>query len=754
MTARFIQHIVSEAQRRRSLTRLRDEDLNAGCSELHPKPIDITPSVFPARELPDTLSTRVVRPARADAEEHWPKASMMVQSMHNIKHQAVFEIAGNRQCIECLFHAELHDLDTIEAAVLNSFPHTVVAPAVRTPLGANHQVYDLIPDAPFYTCFTSYEDLPVSPLNVIFDILSQLPDDTWGAYQVICVPLPSECYELVQMFADAHWQASAPVGERVPPSYQRAPQEEVDFKAPRCRSLFAACMRILLPTDVPEANVRAFSASYVYGRRSLRLLTSSDYTASQIQQMATAKSAFHRGFVVNAVELTSILHLPFDGLDRQTPRQLLKQAPPGDRPQESSHYADVPIGLWAGDSATEVCLPIAMRVPHVQCMGVSRTGKSVLLSHLVMRKFLTGQATFVLDPHGDLVVSILRMVPKHRIDDVVVIDFGLERTPRVTIRSNVDLSNPSKIADDLSEGMRNVTISSDALYGVRMGWIFASLFFIYSVVPELSLPELRLLMSPSQRGKNLRNKVRAKVQHPIVRDFLTEIDATPYEALLPAMTRLSHLLLDEKNLRLFTLEENRISIGDIIRKAQLCLVNLNTAAIGKQRSSVLAGVIDTLITNNAIARGTLPYSQRQPPINVVVDEFHLTPVDVDAKLSGFAKLNYNLILSHQYTRQVEDQTREVLSTAGTRIFFRLRPEDAYMVGRELGIEPAELADLRRFEAIVRTEDEVVKILTPKPDFPDCDWSRQIMDNCLDKYYTDAPRPTSAKRAQLTFDTLT
>src|SRR5580700_78004 len=55
-------------------------------------------------------------------------------------------------------------------------------------------------------------------------------------------------------------------------------------------------------------------------------------------------------------------------------------------------------------------------------IGGSGTGKSTLLFNLIRQDIESGQGVAVLDPHGDLVDSLLRIIPEERIGDVVLID--------------------------------------------------------------------------------------------------------------------------------------------------------------------------------------------------------------------------------------------------------------------------------------------------------------------------------------------
>jgi hypothetical protein len=96
-----------------------------------------------------------------------------------------------------------------------------------------------------------------------------------------------------------------------------------------------------------------------------------------------------------------------------------------------------------------------------------------------------------------------------------------------------------------------------------------------------------------------------------------------------------------------------------------------------------------------------------------------------------------------------------MATAGTRIIFKTRRQDAEILGRDFEIPPEEFTSLRKFQAILKVEDEVVKINTPKPSFRKKNYSKEIMTNCLEKYYliNDEDKEISENKEQLFFDTL-
>ena len=61
---------------------------------------------------------------------------------------------------------------------------------------------------------------------------------------------------------------------------------------------------------------------------------------------------------------------------------------------------------------------------HLYVVGKSGTGKSKMLELLIKRDILAGKGVGVLDPHGDLVDNIMRVIPEHRMKDVIYFDPG------------------------------------------------------------------------------------------------------------------------------------------------------------------------------------------------------------------------------------------------------------------------------------------------------------------------------------------
>src|SRR5260221_8509380 len=61
---------------------------------------------------------------------------------------------------------------------------------------------------------------------------------------------------------------------------------------------------------------------------------------------------------------------------------------------------------------------------HMYILGKTGTGKSTLIANMVIADMMHGDGLALIDPHGDLAETVLRYVPKERMNDVVYFNPG------------------------------------------------------------------------------------------------------------------------------------------------------------------------------------------------------------------------------------------------------------------------------------------------------------------------------------------
>lgn len=149
-------------------------------------------------------------------------------------------------------------------------------------------------------------------------------------------------------------------------------------------------------------------------------LDSSDDFRARLELDILTRTSRRSGAILNLDELVSLVHLPSQSVrsDRLKRQELKTRLAP---PASSER------GLLLGHNEHQgvrktVSLSIEQRLRHTYLIGASGTGKSSLLLNLIQQDLEAGEGLAVLDPHGDLIDSILARIPDERLKDVVLFD--------------------------------------------------------------------------------------------------------------------------------------------------------------------------------------------------------------------------------------------------------------------------------------------------------------------------------------------
>ena len=127
-----------------------------------------------------------------------------------------------------------------------------------------------------------------------------------------------------------------------------------------------------------------------------------------------------RALILNTRELTSIYHFPTGAAVAPGLKFLrAKDAPaPAGLPSEGIALGE---NVYRGQSL-EVKLSKDDRRRHLYIIGQTGTGKTTLLANMIKQDIESGEGVCVIDPHGDMVETILGYVPKNRHEDVIYFD--------------------------------------------------------------------------------------------------------------------------------------------------------------------------------------------------------------------------------------------------------------------------------------------------------------------------------------------
>lgn len=423
-------------------------------------------------------------------------------------------------------------------------------------------------------------------------------------------------------------------------------------------------------------------------------LTDQAYTAeSRIVDMLLRTS--HRtGMLVNSLELANLAHVPLVPL-RKVSRQRNTKAVPRSL---LSHAYCIGLNVHQGIES-EVTLSDEQRLRHVHVIGATGTGKSTLLHALMMEDTLLGNGFMCLDPHGDLIDTLLGTIPEDRMTDVVLIDPSDSEFPiGFNILSAHSELEKELLASDLVALFRRFSTS----WGDQMNSVFANaiLAFLYNTNGGTLADLRRFLIEAPFRSTILRTVTDPDIAYY----WQHEYPLLKSSSIGSILTRLDSFLRP-RVIRNMVCQQGSLDFAGLMDSQKIILVKLSQGLLGAENSLLLGAFIVSKLQQIAMSRQAQAKADRIP-FYCYIDEFHhFTTPSMNEILTGARKYGLGLILAHQNMQQMQQYDTDIangLLSAGTRICFRLGDTDAKRLQEGFASFSAEdLQNLATGEAIVR-----------------------------------------------------
>lgn len=327
------------------------------------------------------------------------------------------------------------------------------------------------------------------------------------------------------------------------------------------------------------------------------------------------------------------------------------------------------------------------RRQHMYVIGKTGTGKTTLLRNLVIQDIANGEGVCVVDPHGEFVEDLLKMIPKDRIDDVVYFNPG---DPDFHIGFNPLETSDPKYKHLVASGLMAIFTKIWAgVWSPRMEYILNN-----CVLALLDTPDSTLLGIPRLLvDKEFRSKVVANIKDPVVKAFWsTEYEAWKdqyrNEAIAPIQNKVGQFLSVTLVRNIVGQPKSTIDFFEIMNSGKILLVNVSKGRIGEDNSALLGAMVITKIQLSAMDRIRVPEDERVD-FYLYVDEFQNFATDSFANiLSEARKYRLCLTMAHQYIGQlvtdVSTKVRDaIFGNVGTQLIMRVGAADADFLAKEL-----------------------------------------------------------------------
>ena len=397
-----------------------------------------------------------------------------------------------------------------------------------------------------------------------------------------------------------------------------------------------------------------------------------------------------RSIVLNTEALASIYHFPISGVNDAPTIYWLeaRKAPaPSNIPKEGILLG---YNIYRGKK-TAVRIAREDRRRHLYTLGMTGTGKSVLIVGMCMQDIANGDGCCYIDPHGDAIEHILRRVPKERAEDVVLLDPG-------------DVSRPFGLnllefntQEQKTFAINEIMAIFDKLYDLKAtGGPMFEQYFKNAAALIMGDPEsgsTLLEISRVLADDEFRKYKLSKCADQLVKDFWEkEAQKAGGEASLANMvpyitSKMSPFISNDFVRPIISQQKSTIDFGDIMNSKKILLVNLPKGKIGQINSDLLGMIVIGKLLMTALARGDMPEDERKD-FYLYIDEFQNFLTDsMEIILSEARKYRLCLGIAHQYVGQLVKNGNTkfkdaIFGNVGTKCSFRIGVDDSEALTKE------------------------------------------------------------------------
>ena len=410
--------------------------------------------------------------------------------------------------------------------------------------------------------------------------------------------------------------------------------------------------------------------------------------------------------ILNSEELATIYHFPNKQVT--TPHIYWLNAKTAPAPSQ------IPTeGLYMGVSAYRgVKRPVYIsnedRMRHIYVIGKTGTGKSEFLKDLILQDIKEGKGICFMDPHGDAVEDILKLIPPERAEDVIYFNPSDTERPlgmnlleaKTEDEKHFAATSVINLMYKLFDPYKTGIVGPRFEHGVRN-----AMLTVMSEPGNTFVEVMRAMTDASYVQRLL-----PKVTDPIVRRYWTDqiaqtSDFHKSEVLDYTVSKFGRFVTNKLIRNIIGQSQSSFDIRRVMDEGKILLINLAKGTLGDENSNFLGLLLVPRVLMAAMSRSNVPMEERRD-FYFYVDEFQnfATP-DFATILSEARKYRLGLTVANQFIGQVEEEVKNaVFGNVGTIVSFRVGVTDANYLQHEFTPTFGEddLLNVERYHAYVKT----------------------------------------------------
>lgn len=317
---------------------------------------------------------------------------------------------------------------------------------------------------------------------------------------------------------------------------------------------------------------------------------------------------------------------------------------------------------------------------HYQIVGQTGTGKSTLLTKLILSAIEKGHGLTFFDPHGSTIDLLLRMIPKQYAERVRVVRIGdAEHPVPLNIWDSDDPSKEERNISDLCELFGDIfNPPGECFVGPRWERWFST-FAKASIAFLGRRASLESIAVISQSQDNMLKVSKAianrypELVETIKQEYGTD-KSNDFQATLNwYLCKFQRLISVEQLRKTLGAGANALDFTNSIDTDTVTLIDLASPNIGTHAARIVGTLLLMKLWNAAMAR-----HERDKTHFVVVDEAALFQTNpMPRMLAESRKFGLAMVLCHQHTGQLTAEIRDALEANSANFSaFRLSPRDA------------------------------------------------------------------------------
>ncbi len=318
------------------------------------------------------------------------------------------------------------------------------------------------------------------------------------------------------------------------------------------------------------------------------------------------------------------------------------------------------------------------RLMHTYILGKTGTGKTNLLTTLILQDIVHGRGCAVFDVHGDLLKNILGNIPKNRIADVVHLDIA---SPFMVYRYNplrkVSEEKKSLVAGSLLDAFHKLWRGA---WGVKLEHILRYILLTLLSVPKSDLSDIPRIIHDS----GFRERCIGFVDNEeILRFWKNEFPKYTKNDIVPILNKVEAFLAHPAIKRFLITNPRDISLRYCMDDSKILLIDISKGKIGADASHLIGSILISSFANASFSRIDTEENKRVP-FHIFLDEFqNYTSPSISGILSELRKFKISLTLANQYLHQLDTEIKNaVLGNVGTLIAFRTGQTDAKYLAQD------------------------------------------------------------------------